>query len=205
MKLMTLLVAVLFLAVPVSADIMVDGETEDDFTLLDLPGGIRAGQLEVTPLLSMSFSGDDLIYRAGASVGYALTRSHQIGGSFVMGNRVNDRVNNNSGGVVTTPSVGSSSPGFSFDEGFGGSLTGFYRFNVPFEIQEKTYPFVEAFGGRDFGGWGNVSEAGGGAGVRKMLSNRTALTSQYAYSVLFYQGDTFPRHLVSVGVSMIFR
>ena len=69
MKTMTLLVAVLFLAVQVSADIMVDGETEDDFTLLDLPGGIRAGQLEVTPLLSMSFSGDDLIYRAGASVG----------------------------------------------------------------------------------------------------------------------------------------
>lgn len=204
MKPVILFVALLVAAVPAAADYTVQGEPSGDITGLDLPGIIKAGQLEVTPVLSMSLSGDNLVYRAGATVGYAITRSHQIGGSFVVGNQIYDRVNNTTISV-TTPSVVNGPPGLSFDEGIGASLSGFYRYNIPFEIQKRTFPFVEAFGGRDFWGWGDVSEAGGGFGVRKVLTKRTAVTSQYSFAMLFSQGETYPRHLLSVGVSMLFR
>jgi hypothetical protein len=187
---------------PAYADIQ--GGSEEEMSVLDLPSAIRAGQLEVTPVLSMSLSGDNLVYRVGATVGYALTRFHQIGGSFVVGNRLYDRVNNTTIGV-SAPAGGIGARGLSFDDGFGASLSGYYRYNIPLKIGKRTFPFMEAFGGRDYWGWGNVSEAGAGAGVRKTLSSRTAVTSQYSFAMLFSQGETFPRHLLTVGVSMMFR
>ena len=168
---------------------------------------VRAGRLEIVPIMSMRFSGSTLVYQAGVSVGYSLSRMHQVGGSFVMGNRAYNRRANRREVLATPPGTVRNATGnaLSIDDGFGSSLTGFYRLNIPIQVEKRTFPFVEAFGGRDFWGWGNVSELGGGVGVRKVLSDRTALTSQYSYVALFANGQRLNRHIVTAGVSMFFR
>lgn len=189
---------------PALGDMVPDPESEEEVAGIRL-SPVRAGRLEVNPILSVRFSGQVAVYRVGASVGYSPTRSHQFGGTFVVGNRVWDRASRRELYESDTGDLGGLSAGYlSVDEGFGSSLTGFYRFNVPYEIRKRTYPFVELFGGRDFG-WGDASELGGGIGVRKALSRRTAVTTQYAYSVLFADGQTYKRHVISAGMSVFFR
>jgi hypothetical protein len=190
---------------PVLADVTIDGRPQEEDP--EGFGGvsfdpIRAGRLEVTPVMAMSYANNGLVYRAGVTVAYSLTRMNQLGGSFVMGNRVWDRANPRE--VVDIPQVDARQGYFSVDEGFGSSLTGFYRLNIPIEVEKHTYPYLEVFGGRDFG-WGDVSEVGGALGLRKFVSRKTAVTSQYAFSTLFADGDHVTRHVVSAGVSMFFR
>ena len=190
---------------PVLADVIIDDRPQEEEP--EGIGGvtldpIRAGRLEVTPVMSMSYANNGLVYRAGVTVAYSLTRMHQLGGSFVMGNRVWDRANRRE--VVDVQQVDARQGFFSVDEGFGSSLTGFYRLNLPIEVEKRTYPFLEIFGGRDFG-WGDVSEVGGAVGIRRFVSRKTAVTSQYSFSALFADGDHITRHVVSAGVSMFFR
>jgi hypothetical protein len=200
----------LFVLTPnVRADITgVSDDNEDTVAGVDLQP-IRGGRWEITPIMSMRFSGGNLVYRGGISVAYALNAYHQLGGSIVAGNReynrlasrteigpadlVADNVQNIRGRYVTV------------DEGFGSSVSGFYRLNIPLQIERRTYPFLEVFGARDFWGWGNISELGGGGGVRKLVSRRTAFTTTYGYSVLFAEGQHIKRHQVTAGVSVFFR
>ncbi len=190
---------------PVQADFLEPEVDPEGVEVFGAGGPMRAGRLEISPIMSLRFSGSTLIYRAGVTMAYALTRTHQLGGTFVMGNRAWDRANPREV-VVGTPGDTHRVTGriLSVDRGFGASLTGFYRYNIPYRIEKRTYPFVEVFGGRDFG-WGDVSEVGGGAGVRKFISRRTAMTSQYAFTVLFADGQHVTRHVVTAGVSMFFR
>jgi hypothetical protein len=190
---------------PALADVTIDGRPPEEDP--EGIGGvmfdpIRAGRLEVTPVMAMSYANNGLVYRAGVTVAYSLTRMNQLGGSFVMGNRVWDRAIRRE--VQDVPQVAARQGHFSVDEGFGSSLTGFYRLNIPIEVEKRTYPYLEVFGGRDFG-WGDVSEVGGALGVRKFVSRKTAVTSQYSFSALFADGDHVTRHVVSAGVSMFFR
>ena len=203
---MTILMALIIVSgVPAAADVIVDDEPQEEEA-----GGIggvtfdpiRAGRLEVTPIMSMSYANNGLAYRAGMTVAYSLTRRHQLGGTFVLGNRVWDRATRQE--VVDVPRVDARQRFFSVDEGFGSSLTGFYRLNLPFELEKRTYPYLEVFGGRDFG-WGDVSEVGGAFGVRKFVSRNLAMNYQYAFSALFADGDHTTRHVLSAGVSMFFR
>ena len=207
---MTRLIARLSLVIlvagsPALADIITEPDQSDEEIEGIRPGPYRAGRLEINPILSVRFSGSAVVYRAGMSVGYWLTRGHQLGGSFVMGNRVWDRANRREVVVETTGGV-RTLPGntLSVDEGFGSSLTGFYRYNIPIQVKRRTYPFVEVFGGRDFG-WGDVSELGGGVGARKFVSRNTAWTTQYSYTVLFADGQHVGRHVISGGMSVFFR
>jgi len=168
---------------------------------------IRGGRWEITPIMSMRFSNGDLFYRAGIAVAYAINRYHQVGGSFVVGNREYNRLApNNVTGISNGDEVQNIRGRYlTVDEGFGSSVSGFYRLNIPWQIERRTYPYVELFGARDFWGWGNVSELGGGVGVRKLVSRRTALTTTYGYSVLFTDGQHIRRHMVTAGVSVFFR
>lgn len=170
---------------------------------------IRSGRLEVTPIMTMRFSGGDLFYRAGIAVAYSINRYHQIGGSFVAGNRQYDRLASRDvsqvGEIVQDEAPNIRGRYLTVDEGFGSSVSGFYRLNIPWQIERRTYPFVELFGARDFWGWGNVSELGGGLGVRKLVSRRTAFTTTYGYSVLFADGAHIKRHMITAGVSVFFR
>ncbi len=175
-------------------------------------GPIRAGQLEVTPIMSVRFSGSSLFYRAGVQVAYSISQWHQIGGSFIAGNRQYDRR-----AGLDTPDQDDLIPALdnatidargrylTVDDGFGSSVSGFYRLNIPIQIKKRTFPFLEVFAARDFLGWGNVSELGGGAGTRQVLSKHTALTAMYGYSVLFAGEDRIKRHFVKGGVSVFFR
>ena len=199
------MIGLMFLTVPSGADIVMDEETEDEVIGRDF-NPLSVGKLEVRPIMSVRMSRNSVIYQAGVSVGYSLTRSHQVGGSFVMGNRAWNRANRREIPTLSsdgTRGIGASS--FSVDDGFGSSVTGFYRYNVPYEVQRRVFPFVEAFGGRDFWGWGNVSEVGGGVGVRKVVSRSAALTTQYSFVALFTEGQRFNRHIVTAGISMFFR
>ncbi len=200
-----LTVALLAFGVPARADFVLPDEEPEEVEVVGMGSPLHAGNLEISPIMSVRFSGSALVYRAGVTVAYSLTRTNQLGGTFVMGNRVWDRANRREV-VVGPPGDTRNITGLnlSVDNGFGSSLTGFYRFNVPFEIEKRTYPFVEIFGGRDFG-WGDVSEVGGGAGVRKFVSRYTAMTSQYSFTVLFAGGQRVTRHIVTAGVSMFFR
>lgn len=170
---------------------------------------IRGGRWEITPIMSMRFSNGDLFYRAGIAVAYSLNRYHQIGGSFVAGNREYNRLASNDVTGITGSGEGDvqniRGRYLTVDEGFGSSVSGFYRLNIPWQIERRTYPFLELFGARDFWGWGNVSELGGGLGVRKLVSRRTAFTTTYGYSVLFTGGQHIKRHQVTAGVSVFFR
>jgi len=177
---------------------------EEESDSLGLPlNPIRAGRLEVMPIMSVRFSAGAMVYRAGISVGYSLTRAHQFGGSFVMGNRVWDRASRRDIQPVGQTPPATSGNLLSVDQGFGSSLTGFYRLNLPIRIQKRTYPFVEIFGGRDFG-WGDVKEVGAGAGVRKFVTRRTAVTSHYAFTAMFAEGQHVTRHVVTAGFSLYF-
>lgn len=206
---MLLLMALILLSGgPALADVTIDGRPPEEEP--EGIGGvtldpIRAGRLEVTPVMAMSYTANGLVYRAGVTVGYSLTRMNQLGGSFVMGNRVWDRATRFETRAESSDLNPASSRRYlSVDEGFGSSLTGFYRLNIPIEVEKRTYPYLEVFGGRDFG-WGDVSEVGGALGVRKFVSRKTAVISQYSFSALFADGETVTRHVVSAGVSMFFR
>ena len=196
--------ALLMFATPGQAEIT--GLEEDDD---DAVGGvnlqpIRGGRWEITPIMSMRFSSGDLFYRAGIAVAYSINRYHQVGGSFVAGNREYNRLTPNNA-IGLSEAVESDVQNIrgryqTVDEGFGSSVAGFYRLNIPWQIEKRTYPYVELFAGRDFWGWGSVSELGGGLGVRKLVSRRTALTTTYGYSVMFADGQHIKRHQVTAGV-----
>lgn len=198
------MVALLAFGVPARADFVLPDEEPEEVEVVGMGSPMQAGHLEISPIMSVRFSGSALVYRAGVTVAYSLTRTHQMGGTFVVGNRVWDRASLRE--VVVGPlgdTRNLTGLSLSVDDGFGSSLMGFYRYNVPFEIEKRMYPFVEIFGGRDFG-WGDVREVGVGAGVRKFISRHTAMTSQYSFTVLFAGGQRVTRHIVTAGVSMFF-
>ena len=198
-----LVVALAGVASPVFADLPGVPDDEDSDTVGLPVNPIRAGKLEVMPIMSVRFAAGAMVYRAGLSIGYSLTNLHQFGGSFVMGNRVWDRVSRREVQPLGQTAPTTSGNLLSVDEGFGSSLTGFYRLNLPIRIQKRTYPFLEVFGGRDFG-WGDVKELGAGAGVRKFVGRRTAVTSQYAFTAMFADNQHVTRHVVTAGVSLYF-
>jgi hypothetical protein len=177
-------------------------EADDDWNVSPV-GPIQAGKLEVNPIMSFRMSGGGMVYQVGAAVGYSLTRHHQLGGSFVMGNKLYTRTNQRQAVVGQDARIGSPTTGnFSGDQGFGSSLTGYYRFNVPIEVSKRTYPHVEVFAGRDFG-WGDFSEVGAGFGFRKFVNRTTALTSQYSYVILFAGGgENLKRHVITAGFTV---
>lgn len=200
----------LALGAPARADVV--GEEEKTGREGINIGPIRAGQLEVTPIMSVRFSGSSLFYRAGVQVAYSISRWHQIGGSFIAGNRQYDRRagldlpdRDDLIPALDNATIDARGRYLTVDDGFGSSVSGFYRLNIPIQIKKRTFPFVEAFAARDFLGWGNVSELGGGAGTRQVLSKHTALTAMYGYSVLFAGEDRIKRHFVKGGVSVFFR
>ena len=206
-----LAVGLLAFGVPAQADIVGIEEAEEGVGGVKV-NPIRAGRLEITPIMSLRFSGGDLFYRGGVQVAYAINRWHQIGGSFVAGNRQYDRLARrdlsslgNQTLALDNTTIDARGQYLNINEGFGSSVSGFYRLNMPIQIEKKTFPFLEVFAARDFMGWGDVSELGGGAGVRKVLSKRTAFNTMYGYSVLFSGGDRITRHFVTAGVSMFFR
>lgn len=209
--LMCLVAGLLALGAPAQADVVGGKEEEKEGVGGVNIGPIRAGQLEVTPIMSVRFSGRSLFYRAGVQVAYSFNQWHQIGGSFIAGNRQYDRLarRNVSGledqvQMLDNATVDARGRYLTVDDGFGSSVSGFYRLNLPMQIKRRTFPFVEAFAARDFWGWGNVSELGGGAGVRQVLSKHTALNTTYGYSVLFAGEDRIKRHFVRGGVSVFF-
>lgn len=186
----------------------VSEESDGSVAGVDL-GPIRGGRWEITPIMTMRFAGGDLFYRAGIAVAYSINRYHQIGGSFIAGNRQYDRLASRDISGIADQVAGDTKDirgrYLTVDEGFGSSVSGFYRLNIPWQIERRTYPYIELFGARDFWGWGNVSELGGGLGVRKMVSRRTAFTTTYGYSVMFADGEHIKRHLITAGVSVFFR
>ncbi len=184
----------------VGAEIIITDESEDDLDVSPI-GSIRAGRLEINPIMSFRMSGGAMVYQVGVSVGYAVTRHHQLGGSFVMGKRLYSRTNQRRVVIPTDARIGGATNQFSVDQGFGSSLTGYYRLNLPFEVSRRTYPHVEVFAGRDYG-WGDFSEVGGGLGFRKFVNRTTALTSQYSYVVLFAEGENLKRHVISAGITV---
>jgi hypothetical protein len=204
--------AVIFLAAgilawgtPAHADIF-PGEEPDEGTGVTL-SPVRAGRLEVIPILSVGISDGSVVYQGGVSVGYSLSHMHQIGGAFVAGNRAYDRWGDRREIIETPQPPVQSTAGYpvSAEEGFGSSLSGFYRLNIPLKLDKRTSPFLEAFAARDYWGWAGVSELGGGIGFRRVLSSRTALTTRYSYVALFTGGQRLNRHVATVGVSMFFR
>ncbi len=206
--LMYLAVGLLALGTPARADIVGEDENEGDGGINT--GPIRAGQLEVTPIISWRISGDQFFYRAGLQVAYAINPWHQIGGAFVAGTRDRFERRGLPGSqdqiqVLDNTTVDVRGRYGAANEGFGSSVSGFYRLNLPIKIEKRAFPFLEVFAARDFWGWGNVSELGGGAGVRKRVSKRTALNAMYGYSVLFANGDRTTRHFVTLGMSVFFR
>lgn len=208
--LVCLAVGLLAFGSPAQADIVGLEEEEEGLGGVNV-SPIRAGRLEITPIMSLRFAGGNFLYRGGVQVAVSLNRWHQIGGSFVAGNRQYDRLaRRDFSGLDQSQSLDNATVDargryLTVDEGFGSSVSGFYRLNIPIQIQKRTFPFVELFGARDFWGWGDVGELGGGAGVRKMISKRTTLNTMYGYSVLFAGGDRITRHFVAAGVSVFFR
>lgn len=191
---------------PARADIFPGEEPEEETGVTLSP--VRAGRLEIIPILSAGVNdGGEVFYRGGVSVGYVLSRLHQIGGSFVVGNRAYDRFGDRTEVVETPVAPVQATAGYpvSAEDGFGSSLSGFYRLNIPLKVDRPTSPFLEAFAARDYWGWAGVSEVGGGIGFRRSMSNRTALTTRYAYVALFNDGKRLNRHVATVGVSMFFR
>lgn len=191
---------------PARAEIFPGEEPEDETGLTLSP--IRAGRLEVIPILSAGINdGGEVFYRGGVSVGYALSRLHQIGGAFVVGNRAYDRFGDQAEIVATPVPPVQTTAGYpvSAEDGFGSSLSGFYRLNIPLRLDRRTSPFLEVFAAKDYWGWAGVSEMGGGVGFRRSISNRTALTTRYTYIALFTDDRRLNRHVATVGVSMFFR
>ncbi|MDE2998784.1 MAG: hypothetical protein OXU79_06860 [Gemmatimonadota bacterium] len=206
LSIVLLIVGLLIRGTPAQADIF-PGEAPEDETGATL-SPIRAGRLEIIPILSAGINeGGEVFYRGGVSVGYALSRLHQVGGSFVVGNRAYDRFGDQTeiaGTPVLATQTRAGNP-VSAEDGFGSSLSGFYRLNIPLRVDRRTSPFLEAFAARDYWGWSGVSEVGGGIGFRRSMSNRTALTTRYAYVALFNDGKRLNRHVATVGISMFFR
>lgn len=190
---------------PAYADMFPGEEPESEAGVTLNP--IRAGRLEVIPILSVGLSDGSVVYHGGVSIGVALSRLHQVGGAFVVGNRADNRWDDRTEIIQTPQPPLRTRAGYpaSAEDGFGSSLSGFYRLNIPLRVDRRTWPFLEAFAARDYWGWSGVSEVGGGVGFRRALSNRTALTTRYAYVALFTEGNRFNRHVATVGVSMFFR
>jgi hypothetical protein len=178
---------------------------------------LRAGRFELTPILSTQFYGGGLAINVGASFGYMISRSHQLGGTFIYGNTVRESqtvrprnnavqklIENGTGPTAEQVLAGMSNlsnVGYPSRRGWGASLTGFYRFNVPVE-HRKVRPYLSIFGGRDFHNGFDYSEVGGALGARRAISPRVALTAQYGYSLLFSNGQTYRRNGVSFGLSV---
>ncbi len=190
---------------PANADIFPGEEPEEGIGVTLNP--VRAGRLEVIPILSVGISDGSVVYQGGVSVGYSLSRLHQIGGAFVAGNRADDRWGERREIIDTPRAPVQTTAGFpvTAEDGFGSSVSGFYRLNIPLKVDKRTSPFLEAFAGKDFWGWAGVSELGGGIGFRRVLSYRTALTTRYSYVALFTEGRRMNRHVATVGVSMFFK
>lgn len=186
---------------------IVEREVADEVVQEVMLNPVRAGRLEILPIFSMRFSGGSLVYQAGMSLGYFVSQIHQLGGSFVIGNRAYNRQENHQTVQIshsrTLPSTVNNS--LSVADGFGSSLMGFYRFNIPVQVKKQTFLFVEFFAGRDFWGWEDMSELGSGVGMRKVLSDRIALITQYSYVIRFFNGQRLNHHIVSAGVSTFFR
>ena len=187
-------------AVPAGAEVVIDEQAEGEIGVSPI-SPIRTGHLEINPIMSFRMSSGTTVYQVGASLGYAITRHHQGGGAFVMGNKLYSRTNQRQVVRLDDVRIDGAATRFSVDQGFGSSFTGFYRFNLPFEVSRRTYPHVEVFAGRDFG-WGSRSEAGAGVGFRRFINRTTALTSQYSYVVLFADGENFNRHIISAGFTV---
>ena len=196
-----LVVALAFAGLSPAVGEVVVGEVSEDEVDISPVGPVRAGKLEINPIMSFRMSGVNMVYQVGASIGYAVTRHHQLGGSFVMGNKLYSRTNRRQFVGGTDARIGGASSTFSIDQGFGSSLTGFYRLNLPFQVSRRTYPHFEVFAGRDFG-WGDRSEVGAGIGFRRFVNRTTALTSQYSYVILFAEGENLKRHVISAGFTV---
>lgn len=190
---------------PAHADIFPGEEPDGEAGVTLNP--VRAGRLEIIPILSVGLSDGSVVYQGGVSIGVALSRLHQVGGAFVVGNRAYDRWGDRTDIMEVPQPPVQTRAGYpaSAEDGFGSSLSGFYRLNIPLRVDRRTWPFLEAFAARDYWGWSGVSEVGGGVGFRRALSNRTALTTRYAYVALFTGDERFNRHVATVGVSMFFR
>ncbi len=195
------LIGITLLTAPAAGQVIIDEESEGEIDLSPI-GQIRAGHLEINPIMSMRLSGGSAVYQVGVALGYAITRTHQLGGSFVMGNRLYDRTNRRQ--VVVGSPLTTNSVRLSVDQGFGSSLTAFYRYNVPFQIEKRTFPYLEVFGGRDFG-WGDLNEVGAGVGFRRFVSRTMSVNTQYSFVSLFADGQRWNRHVITAGFSVFFR
>lgn len=76
--------------------------------------------------------------------------------------------------------------------------------NLPIRVDRRTFPYLEVFGGRAFG-WGDLSEADVGAGIRRFINSSTSVNSHYSYVALFADGQSLNRHIITAGVSVFFR
>ncbi len=215
------LFCIVFLALAASAagaQVIGDPSSEGEFGGVSL-NPVRSGKFELTPILSTRYNNGRVAVNVGASFGYLFTPSHQIGGTLVFGNTLREsqaiRVRNSAVRSqieeAVSPTTGQvlsnvSAPlgiGLPSELGWGASMTGFYRYNIPYE-RRKVSPFLSVFGGRDFHNGYNYSELGGSIGARKAVSRRATLTMQYGYSFLFLDGGHEPRNIVSIGVSTFF-
>lgn len=210
-------VAIASLLIASAAGAQIHGDRPDPEGVGGVPlNPLRAGRFELTPILSTQYYNGALAVKVGASFGYLITRSQQLGGTFIYGNTVresqtarlrNSAVRRKIEDVISpTPGqvlAGISDPtriGLPSQRGWGASLTGFYRYNIPVE-HRRVRPFLSIFGGRDFHNGFDYSEVGGAIGARRALSPRLALTAQYGYSLLFSHGQTYHRNGASVGLS----
>ena len=64
---------------PALADIVQEEESGEGVGGVTL-NPMRAGRLEIVPIMAMRFSGSSLVYQAGVSVGYSLSQMHQVAG-----------------------------------------------------------------------------------------------------------------------------
>ena len=209
--------SILALVAASAAGAQIRGDQPDQEEVGGLPlNPLRAGRLEVTPIMSVQYYGGGLAVNVGASFGFLISPAHQVGGTFIYGNtgRESEAVRARNRAlrrqiedvIGTTPTqvlASASSPagfGIPSERGWGASLTGFYRYNLPM-AQRKVRPFLQVFGGRDFRNGFDYSEVGGAVGARRAMSPRMALTAQYGYSLLLLDGRTYRRSVASVGVS----
>lgn len=212
-----IVLAALWLFAVSAAGAQIRGDQPDQEEIGGLPmNPLRAGRLEVTPIVSVQYHGGGVAVNVGASFGILIHPAHQLGGTFIYGNTVrqSEAVRTRSRAlqreieavIGTTPSglmASVSNPagiGIPSVQGWGASMTGFYRYNLPVE-QRKVRPFLQVFGGKDFRNGFDYTEVGGAVGARRIISSRAALTAQYGYSLLFLDGKTHRRSVASVGVS----
>lgn len=178
---------------------------------------LRAGRFELTPIVSVQYSGGRVAVNVGASFGFQISPAHELGGTFIYGNTLRQgeasqardrvlrrRIEEVTGNSSTQILAGAGIPGgtgLPSERSWGASLTGLYRYNLPVD-RRSVRPFLQVFGGRDFRNGFDYGEIGAGIGARRAVSQRTAVTAQYGYSVLFLDGKTWRRSSASIGVSV---